>query len=55
MKALGDTYEMTTVTFEDGTSITGRVLALPHDGYIIQHVVKGMRHMTLFCDFVDME
>lgn len=52
--ALFDAYEMTTVTFNDGSSITGRVSPTPHGGYTIQHVVARAHAITLFVEYEDM-
>ncbi len=49
-----DALEMTTVTFSDGSSITGRVTQLLHGGYSIQHVVHRSAHQTLFVDYESM-
>ena len=49
-----DALEMTTVTFGDGSSITGRVLPLLHDGFSIQHVVNRVRVQTLFVEYDSM-
>lgn len=49
-----DALEMTTVTFSDGSSITGRVTQLLHGGYSIQHVVNRVPHQTLFVEYDEM-
>jgi hypothetical protein len=50
-----DALEMTTVTFSDGSSITGRVTSHPHGGFSIQHVVARAPVLTLFVEYEEME